>query len=246
MYRKSYNISYSNIFIPVRTEAEPNGVHLILSILLCLRKGVWTFRFRSGKPPFWNPENVLSHEGTLRSRAQWGPFDSFHFIVFAKGCLDLENRLFEILKMSYPSKGLCESRTQWGTFDFLLRLRNGVLTFRFCGGNPPFGNLANILFPDGWMEGISKVSFNCLHTLWVYKTGIYLSLYIYPKIVIKIPMDFKIWCQVGGRHKILNTYNVPSGSSGSTSTQRRPKGRVSNSVPSVLSILIVHSLKYIS
>ena len=114
-------------------EAEPNGVHLILSILLCLRKGVWTFRFRGGNPsfwhlenvlslegtlqtrgfiwesfhfivlgkgvwtfrfkskyrPVWNLENVLSPEGTLRSRTQWGPFDSFHFIVFEKGCLDL-------------------------------------------------------------------------------------------------------------------------------------------------------------
>ena len=30
---------------------------------------------------------------------------------------------------------------------------------------------------DGWMDGISKVCFNFLHTLWVYRKGIYLLIY---------------------------------------------------------------------
>ena len=46
---------------------------------IVLGKGVWTFHFRSGIPPFWNLENVLSPQGTLRSRTQWGPFDIFPF-----------------------------------------------------------------------------------------------------------------------------------------------------------------------
>ena len=45
------------------SKAEPNGVHLILSILLCLRKGFWTFRFSGGNPPFQNLENVLFTDG---------------------------------------------------------------------------------------------------------------------------------------------------------------------------------------
>ena len=50
-------------------EAEPewgpfdNSFHL-----LCLEKGVGTFKFSGGERPFWNLENVLSPEGTLQSR----------------------------------------------------------------------------------------------------------------------------------------------------------------------------------
>ena len=61
----------------------PFDIH---SILLCIEKGVGTFKFTGGERPFWNLENVLSPEGTLQSRAQWGPFWSFHFIVSREGC----------------------------------------------------------------------------------------------------------------------------------------------------------------
>ena len=49
----------------------------------------------------------------------------------------------------------------------------------------------------GWMDGVSKVSFNFLHTLWVYRFCIFLHIYGI-KIVTNILMGFKIWCQVGG------------------------------------------------
>ena len=52
---------------------------------------------------------------------EWGPFDSFHFIVSREvfGTLNLlgQSRLFEILKMFYPPKGLCEVEPEWGPFD---------------------------------------------------------------------------------------------------------------------------------
>ena len=70
--------------------------------------------------------------------------------------LQTEIRLFEIFKMFYPPKGLCESRTQWGPFDslsILLCLRNGFDTFKISFFRRPFGNLENVIFTDGW-DGI--------------------------------------------------------------------------------------------
>ena len=40
----------------------------ILSILLCLEKGVGTFKFSGGERPFLNLENVLSPGGTSACR----------------------------------------------------------------------------------------------------------------------------------------------------------------------------------
>ena len=51
----------------------------------------------------------------------------------------------------------------------------------------------------GW-DGLTKVSFNFLHTLWVYRLCLYLLIQLL-KIVINILMGFKIWCQVGGGDK---------------------------------------------
>ena len=50
-------------------------------------------------------------------------------------------RLFEILKMFYPPKGLCEAEPEWGPFEnsfHLLCLEKGVGTFKFSGGERPF------------------------------------------------------------------------------------------------------------
>ena len=57
---------------------------------------------------------------------------------------------------------------------------------------------------DGW-DGISKVSFNFLHNLWVYRLCIYLLIYEI-KIITKIPMGFKIWCEAGGRGQKFQNY----------------------------------------
>ena len=45
---------------------------------------------------------------------------------------------------------------------------------------------------DGWMVGVSKVSFNFLHTFWVYRKSIYLLIYIYLYINIYIYTQ-KLW-----------------------------------------------------
>ena len=76
-------------------------------------------------------------------------FDTFN--------LQEEIRLFEILKMFYPPKGLCEAEPEWDPFDVissLLCLEKGVWHFKFTDGNLPFWNLENILFTVGmgWTE----------------------------------------------------------------------------------------------
>ena len=48
----------------------------------------------------------------------------------------------------------------------------------------------------GRVERSSKVSFNVLHTLWEYRTCIYILVYKI-KVAANILMGFKIWCQVG-------------------------------------------------
>ena len=58
---------------------------------------------------------------------------------------------------------------------------------------------------DGW-DGISKVSFNFLHTLWLYRLCIYLLVYEI-KIVTNILMGFKVSCQVGGRGQKFQNYS---------------------------------------
>ena len=85
---------------------------------------------------------------------------------------------------------------------------NGAGGVRFTGGNPPKKKPENVLFTDGMdgMDGISKVSFNFLHALWLYRTCIYLLIYINSKIVTSILMGFKILCQAGGRGQKYENY----------------------------------------
>ena len=56
----------------------------------------------------------------------------------------------------------------------------------------------------GW-DGVSKVSFNFLHTLWVYRLCIYLFVYEI-KIVTNIFMGFEVSCQVGGHGQKIQNY----------------------------------------
>ena len=58
----------------------------------------------------------------------------------------------------------------------------------------------------GWTGGrSSKVSFNFLHTLWVYRLCICLHVYEI-QIVTNILMSFKISCQVGGHGQKFQNY----------------------------------------
>ena len=71
------------IFYPPKglCEAEPEwGPFDILSILLCLEKGVWHLQFTAGNLPFLNLENALSPRGRLRMQLPRGSIEySFHF-----------------------------------------------------------------------------------------------------------------------------------------------------------------------
>ena len=73
-----------------------------------------------------------------------------------------------------------------------MSLRGPVLTLKTRGEAPSL--------MDGRTGGTGgrsrKVSFKILHNLWVYRLGIYLLIYGI-KVVTKILMGFKIWCQVG-------------------------------------------------
>ena len=85
-----------------------------LSILSCLRNGFGTFKILILHRPFWNLENALSPEVTAIAEPNlvhltvfpfycvWGPVLTLSKSSFSIG-------LFEILKMFYPPKGLCEA-----------------------------------------------------------------------------------------------------------------------------------------
>ena len=51
------------------------------------------------------------------------------------------------------------------------------------------------------------MSFNFLHTLWVYRSSMFLLIYEI-KIVTNILMDFKIWCQVGEVELFFQNYSM--------------------------------------
>ena len=57
---------------------------------------------------------------------------------------------------------------------------------------------------DG-LDGPSKGSFKILHSLWVYRLGIYLPMYEI-KIVTNILMGLKNSCQIGGRGQNFQIY----------------------------------------
>ena len=179
-----------NTLIPRRetAKAAPKVSNWYSFHLIGLGNVYWTFCFSGGNPPFWKLENALSLKGTLQNRTQWGPFDSL---------------------------------------SILLGLGNVYWTSRFRIGNPPFWNLENVLFgPNAFRTtfrtafrtafctafrtafrtGSSKVSFNFLHTLWVYRLCKCLLVYEI-KIVTNILMGFKISCQVGGRGQKFQNYS---------------------------------------
>ena len=54
-------------------EADTEGGPIVFTyVLFCLRTRILDFHFTGGNPPFWNLQNVLSPEGTLRSRTRMG------------------------------------------------------------------------------------------------------------------------------------------------------------------------------
>ena len=67
-------------------------------------------------------------------------FDTFNLLA--------DIRRFEILKMFFPPKGLCEAEPEWGPFDssILLCREKGIRHLQFKSGNSPFWNSENVLF----------------------------------------------------------------------------------------------------
>ena len=61
--------------------------------------------------------------------------------MFGTFNLQVEIRLFEILKMFYHSKGICEADPESGPFEILsilMCLEKGVWHLQFTRGNLPF------------------------------------------------------------------------------------------------------------
>ena len=70
--------------------------------------------------------------------------------------------LFEILKIFYPPKGVCEAAPKgsiWRSFHFMCS-RKGTGHLRFWSGNPRFRNLRNVLSPEGSCECRSRMGSN--------------------------------------------------------------------------------------
>ena len=67
----------------------------------CVRKRILDFQFVVVNPPFWNLENVLSPKGAAKADPK---------VV----------QLF--LLMCYPPKGVCQSKTEGGSFFYVLFL----------------------------------------------------------------------------------------------------------------------------
>ena len=81
-----------------------------------------------------------------------------------------------MLKIFYPPKRLCESRTQWGPFDrlsILLYLRNGFDTFKIQTFWRPFLNLGNVLSSEGTLRSRTQMgSILIVSILLCYEKGI--------------------------------------------------------------------------
>ena len=91
--------------------------------IIWVRKGILKFRFSGGNPPFWNLENVLSPKGTLRSRTQWGPFDSLSILLcLRKGVWTFRfsggNPPFWNLENVLSPEGKVRKHSRWGPIDF--------------------------------------------------------------------------------------------------------------------------------
>ena len=101
-------------FIPRRDSAKQSPMgsiwysfHFIVFREGCLRLSIYSRKFA-----LLNLENVLSPEGTLRPNGVHLTVFPFYCVwerVFGPLFSEAVIRLFEILKMFYPPKGLCEA-----------------------------------------------------------------------------------------------------------------------------------------
>ena len=113
--------------------------------------------------------------------------------------------------MLYPPEGLCGAEPERGPIVFTLHfigvgrgtgVSKSALVFDGMGWTDGAGWTGRVDVSDG----ISKVSFKFLHTLWIYRLCICLLIYEI-KIVTNILMGLKTSCQVGGRDKKFQIYS---------------------------------------
>ena len=79
-------MKFESIYPPKGTEGGPI---VFTYILFCVRKRILDFQLETVFFLIGTMKMFYPPQGTLRSRRQWNPFDSFHFIVFEKRYLDL-------------------------------------------------------------------------------------------------------------------------------------------------------------
>ena len=92
---------------------------------------------------------------------------------------------------------------------FLLKKFSRKKHFQNHSTTVTFFFLENVLFPDGvgWVgwDGVSKVSFNFLYTLWVYRSCICILIYIVKSCPHKFLVGLKFWSCWGSRCKNSKT-----------------------------------------
>ena len=128
-----------------------------LPISLCSRTSFMTLKITNCNLPFWNLENVLSPDGTLRSRTRMGSiWYFFHFIVHREGCStpSIYWRKFAFLKSwkCFLPKGLCKAEphgVHFDSFHFIV-VWEGNLTLSIYGWNLPKKKQKKFYFM-GWI-----------------------------------------------------------------------------------------------
>ena len=156
------------IFYPPKgvCEAAPEGsIWRSFHFIMCSSKGTGHLRFWWGNPRFWNLQNVLSPEGSLRSSSEGVHLTVFPFYyVFQKGYwassfLVRKSSFLKSSKCVIPRRDVC-LQTPVGVQLFLLMfyfvLGNVYWTFFFKGGNPPFWNLKIFYTPKVIFASSSK------------------------------------------------------------------------------------------
>ena len=168
-------------------------------------KGIWHFCFNGGNPPFWNLEDVLSLEGTLRKQNPMGSiWQSFHFIVLGKGFdafkITILHRPFWNLENVLSPGGTLQSRARrWSNcfyFPFYW-CRKRYWGFKIHLGTGLFWNLENVLSPKG-SNWILLIFYWCKKRYWGFQNPNLKSRFfvIYQRDIAHKPPKFDGLCKI--------------------------------------------------
>ena len=139
---------------------------IIFSNMVILDMVIFSDIRKYGNMPYGNVFRNYYHISTSKYgkiKNLWVLLTSFHFIVVYGRVVQLivsepVIRLFEILKMFYPPKGVCESRTRRGpltVFPFYYVFQKGYWASSFLVGNSAFLKFSKCfsLWMGGWVDG---------------------------------------------------------------------------------------------